>query len=251
MSGARLTQARPEPALNVAYSSTSKRFTDVICSAAHAIGYKEALPEAVLHIAEAQAAEVRERYNEPQRAYHTTTHIIDCLEQLALVKALCNNYVAVSLALLYHDAIYDPTAKDSELQSAELAVHHLSAISSACRCDGSLLISEVKRLIMLTCHGASTVDAEDIDGQILVDIDLSILGRNQEVFDRYESEIRKEYCHVPEAAYRTGRAKVLQHFLDQPRIYRHKHFSDAFEAQARLNLAASLARLADLSKPLL
>ena len=62
------------------------------------------------------------RYSEPHRAYHTLKHIGHCLEELERVRHLASNPDAVELALWYHDVIYDTTAKDSEEQSATLAI---------------------------------------------------------------------------------------------------------------------------------
>jgi predicted metal-dependent HD superfamily phosphohydrolase len=81
------------------------------------------------------------------------------------------------------------------------------------------------------------------DGRYVVDIDLSILGEAAERFDAYERAIRLEYAHVPDDAFRPGRATILRQFLDRPRIYGTDFFRDRYEATARANLARSLAAL--------
>jgi hypothetical protein len=63
---------------------------------------------------------VSARYAEPHRRYHTWAHVLacfdarDCITRAALPE--------VDLALLFHDAIYDPLAKDNEARSAGLLV---------------------------------------------------------------------------------------------------------------------------------
>ena len=52
-----------------------------------------------------------------------------------------------------------------------------------------------------------------------------------------------EYAWVTESAFRAGRSKVLQSFLDRTRIYATDYFSAAFESAARQNLKRSLANL--------
>jgi predicted metal-dependent HD superfamily phosphohydrolase len=84
----------------------------------------------------------------------------------------------------------------------------------------------------------------DVDTQLLLDIDLAILGAAPERFAAYESQIRAEYAHVPEADFRSGRAQVLSGFLARPRIYATAAFHDALEHRARENLAKALAVLA-------
>ena len=54
----------------------------------------------------------------------------------------------------------------------------------------------------------------------MTDVDLAILGQPPTIFDEYERRVRLEYSHVPETAFRAGRAKVLQTFLKRETIYR-------------------------------
>ena len=61
-------------------------------------------------------------------------------------------------------------------------------------------------------------------------------------FDRYELQVREEYRFLPDSEWRTGRARVLRRFLDQPRIFLTPELA-AFEAPARANLARSIAQL--------
>jgi predicted metal-dependent HD superfamily phosphohydrolase len=82
-----------------------------------------------------------------------------------------------------------------------------------------------------------------LDAALLVDIDLSILGRSSAEFDRYNAAIQQEYQWVPEAPYREARAKVLQSFLDRPAIYLTPHFHDRYEAQAHQNLTQAIRNL--------
>ncbi len=63
-------------------------------------------------------ARARARYDEPHRRYHTWTHIEACF---AARRELTEDAsAAIDLALLFHDAIYDPLAHDNEEKSAEL-----------------------------------------------------------------------------------------------------------------------------------
>jgi predicted metal-dependent HD superfamily phosphohydrolase len=86
---------------------------------------------------------------------------------------------------------------------------------------------------MATRHDAVPVDA---DAQLLVDIDLSILGAERERFDEYERQIRAEYAFVPALIFNAKRRQILRSFLDRPRIYSTPAFS-VLEATARANLA--------------
>ena len=93
---------------------------------------------------------------------------------------------------------------------------------------------------MATKHSESPTDP---DVQLLVDIDLSILGQSEEKFDEYELQVRKEYEWVSEGAFVTGRSAILKSFLNRPTIYSTQFFRNKYEAQARRNIDRSLSRL--------
>ena len=67
------------------------------------------------------------------------------------------------------------------------------------------------RLVQLTA--GHTVDAADRSGAVLVDADLWILSAPADRYDRYVADVRAEYAHVPDDAWRTGRGQVLDRFL--------------------------------------
>jgi predicted metal-dependent HD superfamily phosphohydrolase len=90
-------------------------------------------------------------------------------------------------------------------------------------------------------HDASVHD----DAPLLVDVDLSILGRPPEQFWEYERQIREEYAWVERTVFAAKRAEILNRFLDHERIYQTELFFQRMEAQARANIRASVQRLSD------
>ena len=94
--------------------------------------------------------------------------------------------------------------------------------------------------IMATMHKAVPVGK---DAELLVDIDLGILGAGADRFDDYEAQVGEEYSRVPESLYRAARRKVLEQFANRKWIYSTEPFRTKYEAQARENIARSLARL--------
>lgn len=179
-------------------------------------------------------ADVVARYGEPQRHYHTVAHLEAVL---AMADALGTGAPRADtrLAIWFHDVIYDPTAADNEDLSAALARRQLSRLGV-----GSATIAAVERMILATkTHRPS----EDPEADLLLDADLSVLGAPQPVYDRYAAAIRLEYAHVSDDAYRSGRAQVLESFLDRPRIYLTPAGAAQLDAPARVNLQRELATL--------
>jgi len=182
--------------------------------------------------------DVLDRYSEPHRHYHTSQHLAECFAKVQEIIALAEHPAEVNVGLWFHDAIYDTQRHDNEERSADWA-------RSAARGLGASADSaeRIHDLIMFTRHAAEPVG---IDAQVLVDADLSILGAQPARFQEYEAQVRREYAWVPEAMFRSTRARILREFLDRPHLYCTAHFRERYEAQARGNLRDSLRHLEGL-----
>jgi predicted metal-dependent HD superfamily phosphohydrolase len=175
------------------------------------------------------------RYAEPHRAYHTLRHLEECFAQLEPVRAQCERPAEVELALWYHDAVYEPKEPGNEERSAEWAARVLG--EAGVPADAA---DRVRALVLATKHDAVP---ETPDARLLVDVDLAILGASPERFDEYEAQVRREYEWVPEPAFRAARARILRELAARPALYSTAWFRGRLEAQARANLARSIARL--------
>lgn len=171
-------------------------------------------------------------YEEPQRHYHSLQHLSECLAHFEQARHLAQQPGEVVIALWFHDAIYDVRGKDNERRSADWAIRVLASCQAS-----QTTLDRVERLIMTTRHDATPSDADE---QLLVDIDLAILGATPERFAEYDAQVRAEYAWVPGFVYRMKRRSVLKAFLARPRLYGTDHFRARYEAQARHNLAAVL-----------
>ena len=83
-------------------------------------------------------AELRAAYADPPRAYHHFGHVVDVLGQFLRVPDW-HVRDAVALAILFHDAIYEPGRSDNEARSAELAERSLRATAWAPLGDRNVL----------------------------------------------------------------------------------------------------------------
>jgi predicted metal-dependent HD superfamily phosphohydrolase len=185
-------------------------------------------------LADTYAALVK-RYAETHRHYHTAQHIAECLAHFDGARALCEHESEVEIALWFHDAIYEPRAKDNEAKSAEWAARVMREAGLS-----DMAQTRVHDLIMATRHDATPVKGDE---QVLVDIDLAILGADSMRFDEYEAQVRQEYAWVPGILFRGTRRKILEAFAARPAIYATPLFRDRLEKKARENLARSVSRL--------
>jgi predicted metal-dependent HD superfamily phosphohydrolase len=174
-------------------------------------------------------------YAEAHRHYHTARHIDACLRHLDVSKALAASWADIELALWFHDAVYDPYQSGNEERSADWACEFLQGqAADAARTE------RVRSLILATKHDAL---APDPDAQLLVDIDLAILGASEADYDLFEINVREEYQWVPAPLFREKRAEILQSFLDRPQVYNTEFFRERYEIQARSNLRRAISAL--------
>jgi predicted metal-dependent HD superfamily phosphohydrolase len=175
-------------------------------------------------------------YGEPHRAYHTAAHIAEVLRWFDVVADAVGwqHPADVYVAILFHDAIYDPLAKDNEARSADLARRLVAASDRSCE------------LIRLTARHGS-VDTADHDAALFLDCDTAILGAPAGEFDAYDADIAREYSVVPPEAYRAGRRAFLISLAARPRIFLSDFFHSRLDAAARANLARKLGTVSPVS----
>ena len=75
---------------------------------------------------------------------------------------------------------------------------------------------------------------------ILVDCEVTDPAR----YEAYVAGVRREYAHVPDAAFRMGRAAVLRSLVDRQHLFSTSHAQARWEAAARANVSRELASLA-------
>lgn len=185
-------------------------------------------------------------WGERGRLHHGLTHlreVTDAVDLLALqTQASADERTRAQLAAWFHDAVHasgrrhgdpEPPGGDEEA-SAQLASQTL---------EGHLppeVIHDVAGLVRMTAH--HRVEAGEVAGALLCDADLSILGADPARYADYAAAIRAEYAHVPSAAFRTERARILRRLLDGP-IFATAPGRERWEARARINLSAEIAEL--------
>jgi predicted metal-dependent HD superfamily phosphohydrolase len=182
-------------------------------------------------------ASLQARYAEPHRAYHNWYHIDAMLKWSACGEFSLFDGDAVHCAILFHDAIYDPVRKDNEELSAQLAEDSLAGVLPPERLG---LVATMIRATTAHQMPGSLDPESNHDTAHFLDMDLSILGADWQVFETYEENIRLEYSCYPDALFWPGRATVLENFLKRERLYFSEWGFARFEQKARKNLKQAL-----------
>jgi predicted metal-dependent HD superfamily phosphohydrolase len=202
----------------------------------------ELAPTAHDDAVDAVGLDLLRRLEEPHRAYHGARHVVEmflALEELEQAGSVTAREAALArVAACFHDAVYDPAAPPgaNEADSADLALRSLRSLGV-----GQEDVDTVAGLVRAT----ERHEPPGADGLAAAfhDADLWILASPQERFDEYCTQVRAEYAAVPDAAYASGRAAVLQPFLHRDEVYATRYGQRVWGEQARHNLARELARL--------
>ena len=174
-------------------------------------------------------------YSKHNRHYHSTVHIDAMLRHFDETADLAEYPHETELAIWFHDAIYKPLSSTNEKNSADWAKEFLD--SNNYPASGS---ERVYKLIMATQHNG---EAKAHDEKLIVDIDLTVLGTPEHVYDQFELNVRKEYWLVPSFLYRKKRIQLLQGFLNQGIIYNLEFFKNKYEQKARDNITRTVSLL--------
>ena len=177
------------------------------------------------------------RHREKHRRYHTVAHLESVVGTVIEIGAAehVDDLGAVVAGAFYHDAVYEPASPANERASARLARRDLATLGWA---DDR--IEHVARMIEATAEHRAPPDQEHA---LLFDADLMILGAAPADYASYADGVRAEYRHVDDDAWRTGRAGVLESFVEREAIYATYTGRDRWEHAARANLTAELATL--------
>ena len=185
------------------------------------------------------------RWSEPHRRYHTVQHldeVLDALDELAGAGHLdAGDALLARTVAWYHDLRYDPRAApgSNEHRSATMARDHLHHLGVPER-----LVDAVEAGVLMTA--AHEIDAGGPHTRMVEafhDADLWILSAPPERYAAYRTQVREEYAHVPDDAFREGRAQIMTGFAARERIYRTEHAHVRWTERARANLAAELVDL--------
>jgi predicted metal-dependent HD superfamily phosphohydrolase len=174
-------------------------------------------------------ASLIEKYTEPHRKYHNLEHI-DQMFTLASDLTLQLNK-SQTLAILYHDSIYDPTSSINEENSCEFMYRDSP--------EEDRMDLDIAEYIILKTKTHKKTQLRSAD--LVLDLDMSCLGfERTEYLDKYSKLVIQEYCQFFQfSKVLEGRKKFLEGLL-KSEIFITDLFKTKFEKIARENLRAEL-----------
>ncbi len=150
-------------------------------------------------------------HNDPARRVHTSQHLLDCFAKLKRWHRETQCFHQVAMAIWFHDAIFDPQRHDNEARSARLASDRLLAAKVA-----PDTAQRIRELIISSRPGEQLQTRE---ARLLHDIDRAVLGTSEELYNRYERNLRYENLHIGDFIYRRKRIEQLQALLTKTQLY--------------------------------
>lgn len=140
------------------------------------------------------------------RGYHDTEHLV---EVLARLDELACTAPTVELAAWFHDAVYTgATDGADERASAAMARTELTELGLP-----TAAADRVAELVAVTVDHVPA--AGDTEAAMLCDADLAILAADPARYQRYVAGVRRDFAHVPDAAFAAGRAAILLRLLQR------------------------------------
>lgn len=183
-------------------------------------------------------------YGAPQRHYHGLDHLVHGLSEIAVWAANTNapeaDVATLKQAFWFHDAVYQIPhgAHSNEEESARLW------LGSGLAAD---LSEGAAQLIRATDHLQVNAIEHPLK-DVMLGVDLAILGQSDNLYDAYTRGVRMEYCDVPEDVYRENRRKVMLHFHRLALagvLYPDPYFAALYQEAAAQNIAREIGVLGE------
>mmetsp|Transcript_51064 Transcript_51064/g.84807 ORF Transcript_51064/g.84807 Transcript_51064/m.84807 type:complete len:217 (-) Transcript_51064:135-785(-) len=206
------------------------------------VRWKQCLEELSIDNTQRWWIEIASHYEESWRRYHNLCHL---KELFLLWDELVPNFERkwlIALAIFFHDVIYEPSRNDNEERSADLA----SQFCDEAKQPSDLASALVSIILATKSHTMASEASIGADGMLFLDMDLAVLGRNPQDYERYALQIREEYLCYDDAAFKAGRARALKTMLANKQLYHTMALRERFEARARGNMSRELRVLEDV-----
>ncbi len=180
-------------------------------------------------------SDLRTRYGESHRAYHTSQHLHEMLSFIALYRHDAQTLAQLTAFTFFHDVVYRTDNAEAisknEVASASYANDKMANMGMK-----QAFMDPVIRWTIASAH--HRIDpASDRDGAFAMDADMMILAARPERYDEYALQIRREYGKFDDKVFYQMRLdRFIQPTLEAPAIFITPLVEKAFGERARGNL---------------
>lgn len=200
------------------------------------------------HIA-VEIVNILTRYSEPNRHYHTFSHIRNMTgywERLMGGKEITQEVtIDVMLAILFHDIVYDTK------WSKNIILEEASAQEFMGFCNRTMLDISPDRVVAISDMIRSTATHTPMNNNYptlaFLDSDMFVLSLDRHQYIEYAKQVREEWAHIDDVSYTRGRMNFLTDVLETPCIYFTENMLDR-EDIARENMRYELRMLDPANK---
>ena len=189
-------------------------------------------------------------YNDSSRHYHTMNHIRDVYYSFheifnqSMVGMDRSRAKCAVAAVVFHDFVY---VTNTEMKISLEAESAKAFVDFVIRTGIGFTPEEIEYTSNLILATASHKPMDEFPETLaFLDADMAILSYNRPQYMQYASEIRKEWSHVPDAAFSQGRSAFLKHTLEKPCFF-YTEIMRKKEEDARENMRYELKLLDSFS----
>ena len=174
---------------------------------------------------------LRRRYDDPRLPYHNAVHV-GLLWLRHLAHGGDADDLGMALAILFHDAVYQPRRRDNEARSAAL-LRKAAGPREEVEWAAAALLATADHL------GYAGSDPRVLR---LLDLDLTPLAEPEPIFTRNTAALRQEAVSLTDAEWSAAQHRLLSGFAARSPLFR-SGLGPFYEAAAQRNIASLLPRL--------
>jgi predicted metal-dependent HD superfamily phosphohydrolase len=189
-------------------------------------------------------------YANPERGYHSWSHISDLLESFEQVSGFATRPDLITMAIFWHDAVYITQTANHERRDDLSNVRDSAALFAEYTLLDAPEAQAVEELIMATADHLGTIASREHypgfskDLDLFVDLDLSTLAAPWSRFAVNFEAIRFEFSWVPNAAFNAAQGAFLLKLLtSEDKLFRRSETIRRWRGDAVTNIKRCLANL--------
>jgi len=162
--------------------------------------------------------------------------VIDLMSKIPREMKDDPRYKNLFTAIVWHDAIYFPGAKNNEIRSSELFVV-VNSTNNTIKTEIDYEWNDADKVvdIIMATKDHEVINKDNLEEEVMIDLDLFGLSSDWPDYVANGRKIRKEFGEFSPEAWRNGRTAFIERFLAKDKIYKSGFFVNR-ELRARYNL---------------